>query len=52
MEKWKVFYYGDKELCVYTLEGTFKGEEEATKELLASENKIDAKDIKVVVEER
>ena len=52
MEKWKVFYYEGKELCAYTMDGTFKGEEEATKELLASENKIDVKEIKVVIEER
>ena len=52
MEKWKVFYYGEKELGAYTLEGTFKGEEKATKELLASENGIAVEDIKVVIEER
>ena len=32
MEKWKVFYYNEKELGAYTLKGTFDGEEEATKE--------------------
>lgn len=52
MEKWKVFYYQEKELGAYTLEGTFAGEEEATKELLASENQIAVEDIKVVIEER
>ena len=52
MEKWKVFYYGEKELCAYTLRGTFEGEEETTKEALASENKIDVNEIKVVIEER
>ena len=52
MEKWKVFYYGEKELGAYTLYGTFEGEEEATKELLASENGISIEDIKVVIEER
>ncbi len=52
MEKWKVFYYNEKELGAYTLEGTFKGEEEATKELFASENNIPITDIKVVIEER
>lgn len=52
MKKWKVFYYEGKELCSYTLEGTFIGEEEATKELLASENEIDINDIKVLIEER
>ena len=52
MEKWKVFYYEGKELGAYTLEGTFYGEEEATKELLASENGIAIGDIEVVIEER
>ena len=32
MEKWKVFYYNEKELCAYTLKGSFKSEEQATKE--------------------
>lgn len=52
MEKYKIFYYGEKELGGYTLRGTFKGEEEATKELFASEYKIAIEDIKVVIEER
>ncbi len=52
MEKWKVFYHGEKELGAYTLEGTFKGEEDATKKLLADENEITIDDIKVVIEER
>lgn len=52
MEKYKVFYYNEKELVAYTLEGTFTGEEEATKELLAYENGINIEDIKVVIEER
>ena len=52
MEKWKVFYHGEEELGAYTLEGTFEGEEDATKELLASENGITVEDIKVVIEER
>lgn len=52
MEKWKVFYYKGKELGAYTLYGTFKGEEEATKELLANENEIAVEDIEVVIEER
>lgn len=52
MEKYKVFYYGEKELCAYTLYGTFEGEEENTKMLLADEHKISVDDIKVVIEER
>lgn len=52
MEKWKVFYYNEKELCAYTLNGTFNGEEQATKELLATENKININDIQVKIEER
>lgn len=52
MEKWKVFYHNKKELCAYTLHGTFKGEEQATKELLASENEINIDDIIVKIEIR
>ena len=52
MEKWKVFYYNEKELCAYTLYGTFDGEEQATKESLANENKIDIDDIIVKIETR
>ena len=29
MEKWNVFYYNEKELCAYTLNGSFKSEEKA-----------------------
>lgn len=52
MEKWKVFYYNNKELCAYTLYGTFEGEEEATKKLLASEKGINVNDIVVKIEIR
>lgn len=52
MEKYKVFYYNGKELCAYTMYGTFQGEEEATKELLAFEHEIDVADIEVKIEER
>ncbi len=52
MEKWKVFYYKEKELCAYTLEGTFKGEEEATIKSLALENGININDIIVKIETR
>jgi hypothetical protein len=51
-EKWKVFYYNGKELCAYTVRGTFDGEEEDTKELLTYKNEIDPNDIKVVIEDR
>ena len=52
MEKWKAFYYKDKELGGYTLYGEFAGEEQATKELFAAEEEIDIKDIEVKIEER
>ena len=52
MEKWKVFYLGNKELCAYTIRGTFDGEESATIELLAYENKVSIHDIKVKIETR
>ena len=52
MEKWKIFYYNGKELGGYTLEGSFTGEEQATKELYASEYGINIDDIEVKIEER
>lgn len=52
MEKWKVFYHGEKELCAYTIRGSFQGEEEATIKSLAIENGIDVADIVVKIEER
>lgn len=52
MEKWKVFYLGEKELCAYTLFGTFDGEEESTKELLAYENGVNADEIITKIEMR
>ena len=52
MKKYKIFYYGEKELGGYTLRGTFQGEEEATKELFANEYGITVEDITVVIEER
>lgn len=52
MEKWKMFYYKGKSLGGYTLYGTFDGEEQATKELLAAELKININDIEVKIIER
>ena len=52
MEKWKVFYHNKKELCSYTLYGSFVGEEQATKELLSSENNIPINEIIVKIETR
>ena len=40
MEKWAVFYHEGKELLSYTLRGTFDGEMEDTKSLLAYEHGI------------
>lgn len=48
-EKYKVFKLKGKELCAYTLRGTFPGEEEATKELLAGENNCKPSDISVSI---
>ena len=48
---WVVFRdQNGKELCAYTVKGTFRGELAATKELLASERGIPAEDISVTVE--
>lgn len=52
MEKWKVFYHNGKELCAYTLKGTFEGEEDATKRLLAVELGVGISNIEVKIEER
>lgn len=51
-EPWKVFYYGLKELGAYTMFGEGAGEEQATKEQLASELKVKPSDIEVKVEMR
>lgn len=52
MEKWKVFALNGKELCSYTIYGTFDGEEEATIKLLAEENNCKKSDIIVTIEEK
>ena len=51
-EPWKVFYYGLKELGAYTVFGEGGGEEQATKELFASELKVKPSDIEVKIEMR
>ena len=51
-EEYLVFYYKQKELAAYTLRGTFPGEMEATKELLAYENNITVAEIRVTKETR
>ena len=43
---WCVFTLGYKEICAYTIDGTFAGELQATKELLAQENKVQVEEIK------
>lgn len=49
---WKLFYHGTRFLGGYTIEGTFEGEEEATKELYAEEYGINPEDITVKTERR
>lgn len=49
---WKVFKLNNKEICSYTLYGTFKGEEEATKKSLAYRYNCEVSDIVVSIEER
>ena len=53
-ELWKVFYDSKtgEELSAYTIRGTFDGEEQATRELLAYEKKIPADQIITKVERR
>lgn len=54
MEKWKVFKDKDtgRELCAYTIRGTFPGEEAATIDLLAREEGIAPDRITVSIENR
>ena len=51
-EKWKVFRLNGKEICSYTINGAFDGEEQVTLELLAAENNCNISDISVTIEER
>lgn len=53
-EEWKVFRDSTtgKELAAYTLKGTFPGEEQNTKELLAAERGIDPGQITTTIEKR
>lgn len=54
MEKWKVFRNKDtgRELCAYTIRGTFPGEEANTIEILAHEEGIAPDQITVTIENR
>ena len=53
-EQWLIFREKDtgRELAAYTIRGTFPGEAEATKELLAAEGGIDPEQITVTIETR
>ena len=44
-EYWLVFRHEGRELCSYTLRGTFQGEKEATIQQLAAEKGIPAEEI-------
>ena len=52
MEKYLVFYHGEKELAAYTLRGSFPGEKDATIDLLAYENGVDPTAIRTEYEDR
>ena len=52
MERWMVFYHGDKELAAHTLRGSFTGEKEAVIELLAGEHGIPEDEIRTEIEMR
>lgn len=51
-EEWAVFYIDNKEKCAYTVNGTFPGEMQATKELLAYENNVEVSDVVMKIEKR
>lgn len=52
MEQWAVFRDREtgRELCAYTIRGTFPGERAATVELLAAENGIPQEQIVMTIE--
>ena len=52
LEDYLVFYHEGKELLAYTVRGSFSGEIEATKGLLAYENNIPCEEIIVNKEMR
>lgn len=54
MEFWKVFRDSDtgRELCAYSVCGTFDGEEESTKGLSSFEYSIPVEQIAVMIEKR
>lgn len=45
--RWIAFMYDGKEIFAYTIKGTFPGELQATKELLAAERGISTEEITV-----
>ena len=47
-----VFTAHGKELCAYSVAGTFAGEARATAELLAGENGLDITEIEIKLEKR
>ena len=49
-ERWITFYLNGRELCSYTVRGTFPGEMEATKKLLAAYEGCSPEDITVQFE--
>lgn len=48
-EPWIVFLYQGKEVCAITVHGTFPGEIDATKDLLAREYGYNREDIKTEI---
>lgn len=54
MEQWLIFKdkQTGRELCAYTLRGTFPGEREATARMLAAENGISESRIETRIEAR
>lgn len=51
-EQWLVFYHNGKEICRYTMRGTFSGEREETIKLLAADRGISETEIITRIEER
>ena len=51
-EEWLVFYHDGKEICSYTIRGTFAGEKEETIKLLAYEKGIPEQEIVCAIVKR
>ena len=52
VEPWVVFILGGREICAYTVRGTFAGELQATKEMIAYDKGVALSAIETKIVER